>query len=184
MEDSSSSYSSDYSSDSSYSEEDSEVIEDNKFQEEVEDHNDESENQNQQKNPSQNIFQIENANSNLLSGIISIPPLIQSQSIQHSNFGLNLGNSFNLPPLPSIDFLEIHQDLKTQYIDPFDINPKNKQKVQHKPVSTNDSMKSVEIFDWHTFQLPDVPEVDDTEILDSIHKRFDMQLLVELMRKG
>ena len=146
---------------------------------EYEEESQKQENVKNQQNQNQNLFSI---NQNLISGVIEIPPLIQSKPIQSQNFGLISSSSARLPPLPPIDFLEIHQDLKTQVIDPFDIIPKTKTKVIDSQSSIDSSTKSVELFDWHTFQLPDVPDIDDTQILDTIHKQFEMSRLVEMMR--
>ena len=183
MDDSSQSSSySDYSS--SFSEEESVDLKGESKKEiensETEDESqEEQESDKNQQNQNKNLFSI---NQNLISGFIAIPPLIQSKPFQSQNFGIISPASARLPPLPSIDFLEIHQDLKTQVIDPFDVMTKTKTKVLENQ-NADSTIKSVELFDWHTFQLPDVPDIDDTQILDTIHKQFEMSQLVDSMRK-
>ena len=153
----------------------------------VEDNNDDKsyeENQNNDNNIYSQNGQCVNDGNHLQSGLINVPPLLMSKSNESPNLGFATFTNIRLPPLPVIDFLEIHQNLKTRIIDPFDIYPKDKTQI-----TTNENQNisetqegSTEVFNWRVFQLPDVPDVDDTEILDVIHKKFDLARLVDLMR--
>ena len=136
------------------------------------------ESQEENENNDQN-FQFGIYMSNVISGFIQMPPLIKTSSI----FPRNISHASNvqLPPLPEIDYSEIHQDLRSKYINPFDFTIKNS--VFYNQNENNSPQKSKGEFNWRNFQISDIPDIDDTSILETIHKKFDMAKLFEQMRK-
>lgn len=88
-----------------------------------------------------------------------------------------------LPPPPKIDFQAIHMELKNIFIDPFDQNPESHQVPKYPTVFDDVHEETPKLFEWKTFQLPNVPDVDVSQITNAIHQKFDMLRLVELMRK-
>lgn len=96
-----------------------------------------------------------------------------------------LNSISSLPDQPEIDLMEIHAELKNIYIDPYDLNPASRQ-VQRYPTIFDDvqnEASEMKMPDWRSFQLDIIPEYDVTKMTELIHQRFDITLLVEIMRK-
>ncbi|EAY16358.1 hypothetical protein TVAG_359670 [Trichomonas vaginalis G3] len=120
----------------------------------------------------------------LISSYLNMPRALNINDFK-SVSTFNFASFTSIPPAIPVNLTNIHMELKNIYIDPFNENPESRQ-IPRYPTVFDDAQgngSGQKMFEWRTFQLPNVPEVDVSIYKKIIHEKFDITKLVSLLHK-